>query len=80
MVIIVSRNPRLVCTVKAVPIWPFLQSSLIAALNCAESATTAKPQTRHTLIKRTGFPPNKWKQENYLHFPQFVENIRTEKA
>src|SRR5205809_198061 len=41
----VSRNPRLVCRVSAVPTSSRGASSLTAAENCAESATTVTPQT-----------------------------------
>src|SRR6476620_7529489 len=53
----VNKKPRLVCRVRAVPVYSLLQSSLIAAENWAESATMAKPQTRHTQVSRMGFLP-----------------------
>src|SRR5258708_6745862 len=43
MVAQVSRNPRLVCSVRAVPTYSCGASSLTAAENCAESATTVMP-------------------------------------
>jgi hypothetical protein len=50
MVIRVRRKPRLVCKVKAVPIYSGWANSLIHAENCAESATTAKPYTKAALV------------------------------
>src|SRR3989442_6359754 len=44
MVTQVSRNPRLVCNVSAVPTYSCGASSLTAVENCAESATTLTPQ------------------------------------
>ncbi len=45
MLTIVNRNPALVCSVSAVPTWVRGVCSLTSAENCAESATTVKPQT-----------------------------------
>ena len=45
MLTIVSRNPALVCRVSAVPTCVRGVCSVTSAENCAESATTVKPQT-----------------------------------
>ena len=50
----VNKNPMLVCMVNAVPTYRGSLSSLTAVLNCALSATTAKPQIRHRIVRMMG--------------------------
>ena len=59
MVTSASRNPQLVCTVSMVPISSGSASSATLAENCAESATTATPHTRHSATTSHGGPPNR---------------------
>src|SRR2546430_3997767 len=54
----VSRNPRLVCRVSAVPTRSRGASSLTDAENCAESATTDTPQTSSTGSSSASVCPN----------------------
>src|SRR6266550_1095013 len=59
MVTHVSRNPRLVCRVNAVPTYSRGASSLTAAENCAESATIVTPQrTSSGASSVSGLPNN----------------------
>src|SRR6185436_11985295 len=48
-----------VCIVNAVPRYCGSPSSVTQAENCAESATTAAPQTAATSKSKAGFPPNR---------------------
>ena len=54
---IVSRNPRQVCTVRAVPRYSSSVVSETMAENCAESATTETP---HTAASRRSTPNGAW--------------------
>src|SRR5688572_668732 len=56
---IVSRNPREVCSVRAVPTACGGALSLTMALNCAESATTKKPQHHTSGTSSHGLAPNR---------------------
>ena len=58
MLAIVSRKPALVCSVRAVPTCVRGLYSLTSAENCAESATTLKPQTTASTSKTKGGAPN----------------------
>ena len=58
MVTRVKRNPRAVCNVSAVPRTSSAEVSVTMAENCAESATTLKPQTRNTGRTRITDLPN----------------------
>src|SRR2546425_1196101 len=58
MVTQVSRNPRLVCRVSAVPTYSCGASSLTAVENCAESATTVTPQISSSGSSVHSGPPN----------------------
>src|SRR5712692_7674074 len=58
MVTHVSRNPRLVCNVSAVPTYSCGASSLTAVENCAESATTLTPQISSRGSNAHSVPPN----------------------
>src|SRR5882762_5221858 len=58
MVAHVSRNPRLVCSVNAVPTYSRGASSLTAAENCAESATTLIPHTSSNGMSAASGAPN----------------------
>src|SRR5437899_5963065 len=58
MVTQVSRNPRLVCNVSAVPTYSCGASSLTAVENCAESATTLTPQISSSGMSTQSAPPN----------------------
>ena len=49
----------LVCNVRAVPVYWVRHNSLIAAEYCAESATTANPQTKQTRMSPTALLPYK---------------------
>ena len=53
IVTIVSRNPRHVWSVTAVPTYWLGASSVIAAENCAESATIEIPQMTATTVTTT---------------------------
>ena len=57
IVTMVSRKPRQVCRVSAVPTYSTGEYSLTSAENCAESATTAKPQTITSAKNHTGAAP-----------------------
>src|SRR5712692_11960901 len=58
MVMQVSKKPRLVCSVSAVPTCSAGASSLTAVENCAESATTLTPQTTSRGRSRASDRPN----------------------
>ena len=58
MLAIVSRKPALVCSVRAVPTCVRGLYSLTSAENCAESATTLKPQTTASTSKTKEGAPN----------------------
>ena len=58
MLTIVSRNPRQICSVSAVPTCVLGLNSETSAENCAESATIEKPQHTASSNKSGNGPPN----------------------
>ena len=52
IVTMVSRNPSEVCNIKAVPTESWGATSVTSALNCAESATTKKPQIQVRMTRK----------------------------
>src|SRR5205823_3546096 len=59
MLTIVNRNPALVCSVSAVPTWVRGVYSVTRAENCAESATTVKPQMTAKMRRTASGAPKK---------------------
>src|SRR5882762_5546 len=80
----VSRNPRLVWSVSAVPTYSRGASSLTAAENCAESATALIPQTSSNGMSATSVAP-KSRPTTLAHVPDttiavLVTSVRPQRS